>query len=508
MAKSTIKLTKLKGTKSMWTFDESVTDMHGATLGELAKDISEDLVANTDRTRSKMDSVMYGQLVGINEYLATLHKLGIKFGKIFGGGSELAQGTMTGLRKNLNQLSKTIYKFAQPGGPGGVRFNIDHKEVNVALVSLVLIYQYLESVRQEILKDAGSNSKTLSNKGRKGYSAEPTLGIEFGPPSRRVKGTMTDRQLDELIRDVQYSIAASASLETVLRTTQLDGKSIAEVTELYLVGNNYDLTTTKEKVINVAKGAKTVFRVTSKAFNNEKGKVEKYLKRIPFLSYLKGVAGTNRKLFADMGKNFQPGKPKSLSKLKGSNSMSDEIANQMVKTLVGKKTKTYKAKGKKTVTKSMKTNKKSTSMQADIATNAALTARAFKEAARLVGSSKTKKSNNKEKDMALDQREINKLVSRINKRLPAEVRRQMGRPALINRTGRFSNSAKLLHLKATRGGLTGKYSYLLRPYETFENTGERQWSLGYNPKPLIAKSIRSLAQQITKTKMGITLRRA
>jgi hypothetical protein len=110
--------------------------------------------------------------------------------------------------------------------------------------------------------------------------------------------------------------------------------------------------------------------------------------------------------------------------------------------------------------------------------------------------------------MALDQREINKLVSRINKRLPAEVRRQMGRPALINRTGRFSNSAKLLHLKATRGGLTGKYSYLLRPYETFENTGERQWSPGYNPKPLIAKSIRSLAQQITKTKMGITLRRA
>ena len=40
MAKSTIKLTKLQGTKSMWTFDESVTDMHGATLGELAKDIS------------------------------------------------------------------------------------------------------------------------------------------------------------------------------------------------------------------------------------------------------------------------------------------------------------------------------------------------------------------------------------------------------------------------------------------------------------------------------------
>lgn len=508
MAKSTIKLTKLQGTKSMWTFDESVTDMHGATLGELAKDISEDLVANTEKTRSKMDSIMYGQLVGINEYLVTLRNLGIKFGKVFGGGSPLAKGTMVGLRKNLNQLSATTSKFAQPGGPGGKRFNIDHKEVNVALVSLVLIYQYLESVRKDILTDAGSTSRTLSHKGRKGYSSQPTLGVEFGPPSRRVVGTMTDRELDELIRDVQYSIAGSASLESVLKTSQLDGKSIAEVTELYLIGNDYDLTTTKEKVINAAKGAKTVFRVTSRAFNSEKGKVEKYLKRIPFLTYLKGVAGTNRKLFADMGKTFQPGKPKSLSKLKGSKSMSDEIANQMVKTLVGKKTKEYKAKGTKKVKKSLKKRTKSTSMQANLAVNAKLTSRAFKEAARIVGASGTKKSNNKEKEMELDQREINKLVSRINKRLPAEVRRQMGRPALINRTGRFSNSAKLLHLKATRGGLTGKYSYLLRPYETFENTGERQWSPGYNPKPLIAKSVRSLAQQITKRKMGITLRRA
>ena len=41
---------------------------------------------------------------------------------------------------------------------------------------------------------------------------------------------------------------------------------------------------------------------------------------------------------------------------------------------------------------------------------------------------------------------------------------------------------------------------LHHPYETFENTGERQWSPGYNPKPLIAKSVRSLAQQITKRK--------
>ena len=45
----------------------------------------------------------------------------------------------------------------------------------------------------------------------------------------------------------------------------------------------------------------------------------------------------------------------------------------------------------------------------------------------------------------------------------------MGRPALINRTGRFSNSAALTELKA--GKTFGTYTYILNPYQTFENTG-------------------------------------
>ena len=94
----------------------------------------------------------------------------------------------------------------------------------------------------------------------------------------------------------------------------------------------------------------------------------------------------------------------------------------------------------------------------------------------------------------------------INKRLPAEVRRNMGRPALRNQTGRFSNSAKLESLRETTKGISGRYSYMLRPYETFENTGERRWRAGYNPKPLIAKSIRNLALQYTEQRL-VQLRR-
>ena len=94
----------------------------------------------------------------------------------------------------------------------------------------------------------------------------------------------------------------------------------------------------------------------------------------------------------------------------------------------------------------------------------------------------------------------------INKRLPAEVRRNMGRPALINQTSRFSNSTEVQNLRQTKAGLSGEYTYQLSPYETFENTGRYRWPSGYNPKPLISKSIRNLALQYTEQKL-VSLRR-
>lgn len=102
--------------------------------------------------------------------------------------------------------------------------------------------------------------------------------------------------------------------------------------------------------------------------------------------------------------------------------------------------------------------------------------------------------------------ELLKLESMINKRLPAEVRRNMGRPALINQTGVFSNSVEAQNFRETPAGISGEFTYQLSPYETFENTGSRRWPTGYNPKPLIAKSIRNLAMQYTSEKLA-SLRR-
>ena len=105
-------------------------------------------------------------------------------------------------------------------------------------------------------------------------------------------------------------------------------------------------------------------------------------------------------------------------------------------------------------------------------------------------------------DIAAD---LVRLRKYIQGRLPAEVRRNMGRPALRNITGRFSNSVQLMSLTQARATIMAKYTYLLSPYQTFENTGRRRWPMSYNPKTLIAKSIRNLA--LGRIEQKLTVRR-
>ncbi len=116
------------------------------------------------------------------------------------------------------------------------------------------------------------------------------------------------------------------------------------------------------------------------------------------------------------------------------------------------------------------------------------------------------KSRKKSREGGETQKELNKLRVRINRRLGAEIRRNMGRPALINRTGRFSNSAVLLNLQP-RGEtqVQGDFSYLLYPYATFERSDK--WDPNYDPRPLIKKSIRNLALELSEQKFTFYLRR-
>ena len=79
----------------------------------------------------------------------------------------------------------------------------------------------------------------------------------------------------------------------------------------------------------------------------------------------------------------------------------------------------------------------------------------------------------------------------------------MKRPALVNRSGRFSNSVRVDSVLPAAQTLMVKYNYRLNPYETFENKGRYKWPAGYNPKPLISKSIRELAMGLVGQKLTI-----
>ena len=189
---------------------------------------------------------------------------------------------------------------------------------------------------------------------------------------------------------------------------------------------------------------------------------------------------------------------------KASRTVKDQVIDDVVHDVVKKVKKVNKrnvkvrvTKGRakkfknKTRTENLKKRKKAKTVSR-VAKAAAIKAKGFK---------KTKTTERKGKDSI----GIGQLQLIINRKLSDQVKKNMGRPALRNQTGRFADSVRLVAMRQAQNSIVGDYTYQLSPYETFENTGSRQWPTGYNPKPLITKSIRELAVQTLDTKF--TLRR-
>lgn len=87
----------------------------------------------------------------------------------------------------------------------------------------------------------------------------------------------------------------------------------------------------------------------------------------------------------------------------------------------------------------------------------------------------------------------------INARLPEQVRSNMGPATLVNRTGRFSESARMVNATLTAQGHPSLgYTYQRSPYDVFDPIlGRAPWNTpGRNPRPLIEKSIREIAAEL------------
>lgn len=92
------------------------------------------------------------------------------------------------------------------------------------------------------------------------------------------------------------------------------------------------------------------------------------------------------------------------------------------------------------------------------------------------------------------------LQNLINRQLQDVISANMGdgssRTILNYRTGRLAASAKVESMGESRSGMiTAFYSYMKNPYATFSDGGQQQSPKSRDPKLLISKSIREIAQQ-------------
>jgi hypothetical protein len=94
----------------------------------------------------------------------------------------------------------------------------------------------------------------------------------------------------------------------------------------------------------------------------------------------------------------------------------------------------------------------------------------------------------------------------INSQLQDVISANMGdgssRSVLNYRTGRFASTVKVEQLSISRQGMiTAFYSYMKNPYATFSTGGRQSIPKSRDPKLLISKSIREIAQQVVSNSL-------
>jgi len=458
----------------------------GGVFSKLVDRFKDNLLLETIEVRKATDASMVGQLqltVGFMNEMTEL--FGNKMQKLMEMGAlNGTTGSYAEIYASVNAISKEVLGKTVNKASGS-NWEFDHLDVSTIGSKLVAIYDALTEIKTEIKKSGVSSKKSGTM-------------------------TMTEGDINTIIPEVQSLIGLASSLKGHYKRGGGGGYSpqdLAVFRDKYLQEINYDLTAVKEHFRGSADGSAlmTIRIVDAKAHKN-KSDVESNIQHL----LTKAITGKFSTAVQQNSTGFEA-KLTSLSKelgrnahtLKGSKPLMDELVDEAMAIATGKKS---KRKASKTVEK--RSGKKKTNLKQMnpeqvklLRQKAELDKNLKKVAALALLRSRGKSEKGKGGGLNLE-----KIRANINKKLPAEIRRNMGRPALTNRTGRFSNSGELTSLRETKAGLSGEFTYLQSPYQTFENTGERRWRAGYNPKPLIAMSIRNLAIQYTNKKL-VQLRR-
>lgn len=212
-----------------------------------------------------------------------------------------------------------------------------------------------------------------------------------------------------------------------------------------------------------------------------------------------------KKLYPDIQQAFlkrlkesADGEVNSLATDQGSQPFSDRLLGSIVNEALKTLTKSKKVKVKKLKQEKPKSNYKAKVKKAN---------KAYKPTKKTVRASKvsiprptikptttvTNKVTRVKPDTTLN---LNALKAQINARLSMTVIKNMGTPALENRTGRFARSVQVTDVIQTAKGFPSiGYDYQKYPYQTFE-PGYAQGSAQRDPRTLIDRSIREIASEL------------
>ena len=452
----------------------------GISYQSLVKKQAEDLEKSATSLGQELRNVQLGTITNSSEFFRELNDA-ITSAGLWGDPEVLQAWSAFGGKKTQQQFSSALKQLAghlrKVGRSLPTTWNVGHKTMEPINVSISLTIMAIQDAQIEVAAKGEANT-------------------EFWRKNEVLLGRLRK------LRAVGHVISQAEKKD------DLDNKAITKALKAMSKNNHIDISHLKELDIKINDGTLATYTMETKGLNIEE-KAPKQLK-LGGLRRALVTGNVEQILTNELTKAIENA---GVLTLTGSKSIEDELGNQLVKAAAGKKTRKYKKKSKGKVSKTFKKpeTKTITEKARSGGKAAADTAQKLEKAAALLAT----KSVNSSKDLntAGSQRELNAIKNRINRRLPAEVRRNMGRPALINRTGQFSNSVKLLNLRDTGKTLTGQYSYTLTGggqsknktgvYSTFENP--TRWPAGYNPKPLITKSIRKLAMEMTERKF--TLRR-
>ena len=393
-------------------------------------------------------------------------------------------------RKPIDELRSAVTKLTKELG---VVAELDHTSMEPINVTLSLTIKAIEGIIADIERFGSVNRRS------------DDFVAEYGQDSKFTESSI------EGLRRVATSLKKLrvASQVSTIQGMGITPKEFKEGLEEYRRSNGtYNIEELKTKDLAGLKDGKVIstIELKSTADHENKSKFQNLIGRARIQAL-----GSQQEAEADVQRLLKNIKEVGPENIEGSKTIKNVLTDQIADTLAGKKVKKYKSRTSTKTTKSFPLNKPKNSLKNKLS-------RIQKQAKVIAALSTTKsafKGREDKREGGSLQAELNKLKRLINARLPAEVRRNMGRPALINRTGIFSNSVQLLNLRDTGTTITGEYTYMLTGggvsknrqgvYSTFENLGQKQWPAGYNPKPLITKSIRNLAQKELGKKF--TLRR-